>query len=309
MLAQETHSISSTNVRMDASARRSARLSRHAFVLATDGQSSANGAARVARLLAEREGVPLHIVGVVDGFPPARVGAYRPAGEAESALVVELRARIEEQLFVLGIPADESDVEIVVGRPDGAVDDIAKREHAPLTIVGRSGPGRLGRVLGLSTAFGMARRVSVPVLAVDPRTKGLPRVAVVGTNFGPASGAAARAALECLGPTGVLHLAHVRRVIPPIGMAALSADVAYEAELADRVSRVAETLNRPADGRIVEHVLIGSPAAQLLELAERHGADLIAVGMGRNRHHAGFAIGMVASRILAAGRGSVLVAP
>lgn len=68
MLAQETHSISSTNVRMDASARRSARLSRHAFVLATDGQSSANGAARVARLLAEREGVPLHIVGVVDGF-------------------------------------------------------------------------------------------------------------------------------------------------------------------------------------------------------------------------------------------------
>ena len=108
---------------------------------------------------------------------------------------------------MLGIPADASDIEIVVGRTDGAVDDIAKRAaRAAATIVGRSGPGRLGPSLGRSTAFGTALCVSVPVLAVDPRTKGLPRVAVVGTNFGQASGAAARAALECLGPTGVLHL-------------------------------------------------------------------------------------------------------
>ena len=60
-------------------------------------------------------------------------------------------------------------------------------------------------------------------------------------------------------------------------MAALSADVAYEAELADRVSRVAET-HPPAGGWTNRRdVRIRQSRAHLLELAERHGADLIAV--------------------------------
>jgi nucleotide-binding universal stress UspA family protein len=308
MLAQEGRTVSSEDVWMEASALRATRVSRHALLLGTDGRSSANGAVRVARLLVERDRAHLHVVGVVDGLPPASEGAYRPAGEAESAYVVEVRARIDEQLFVLGLPAEVSDIEIVVGRPDAAMGVIAKREHACLIIVGRSHRSWLGRVLGLSTALGAARHASVAVLAVDPRTKALPRVAVVGTDFGQASIAAGRATLECLGAKGVLHLAHVRQVVPAIGPGALSADAAYEVELADRVSSVAAAINAPADQRVVEHVLVGNPAHRLLELAGRQSADLIAVGIGGDHRLGAYAMGTVAARILAAGQRSVLLA-
>ena len=298
---------------MDASVLRAAWVyDVHAFVLGTDGQSSANGAVRMAHFLAEREGAPLHIVGVVDGLPPARVGAYRPAGEAESALVVELRARIEERLFMLGIRADASDIEIVVGHTDGALDDIAKRQHARLIFVGR-------RVRSARPIAGIIDRVR------DGSTRG-------GTRAGrrPASeGAAARrgggnglrsgqpccragSAFVALVPRGCSISYTFAGSSPPLASARSLWMLAYETELADRVSRVADALDAPTDGRIVEHVLYQVVRHhRLLAFAQapRRPISLPSASDGDHQLRRGAPQwASVAARILAAGRGSVLVA-
>jgi len=279
------------------------------IVLGTDGDSEAAGAIRLARLFSERDGTAIRVVGVLDRFPPASSGGERVGNRTETAKVGELRERIEYQLAGLGVPAGKWPVEIVVGRPDVALSDVAERERARLLLVGTSGQGLLGRVWGPSTVLSAARHARATVLAVRRHTSALPECAVVGIDFGSASIAAARAALDCLGPRGSLHVAYSRPVGSQIGTAALAAGVAYDEELAERLERVTAALSVPAGVRVTRHVLVGDAARQLLELAEREKADLIAVGTHGDHRLAAFMIGTTASRVLAADRASVLIAP
>lgn len=282
--------------------------SRYPVVVGTEARPDASGAVRVGHLLARRDGARLHVIGVLDALPPAGTGASRQANATESVRVADLRRRIEQQLRELGVPADERTIEIVIGRPDAALSDVAKREQSDLLLVGMGSHGVLGRLLGVSTALGAARYAHVPVLAVDPRAKALPRIAIVGTDFGEASLAAARAVVECLSPTGTIHLVYVRPVISRIGPGALSVDIAYETELVDRLRSLGAALRVPPGLRVVRHVLAGPPAQRLVELAERESADLIAVGAHGNGRLAAFMVGSTASRVLGAGQTSVLVA-
>jgi nucleotide-binding universal stress UspA family protein len=219
-----------------------------------------------------------------------------------------LLARIEHQLVELGVSPGSWPINIVVGRPGGALREIARRDDASLLLVGMQSRITLGRLFAGSTALGAAKDGWITVLAVDPQATALPSCAVVGTKFGQASSNAARAALTCMGASGSLHLVHARSLRSQIGPGALSADAAYAQEVADRLYGMAEWLRAPAGVRVECHALSGDPATRLVEVARQERADLIAVGAHGRGGFGAFLIGTTASRVLGARKSSVLIA-
>jgi len=229
--------------------------------------------------------------------------------DAEDARTAEgLLMRIENQLSAIGVPDGLWPVNVAIGRHADALGDMARAGRASLLLVGLNSGIPTGRIWGRSTAVAVAGKGSIRVLAVEPQAMTLPSCAVVGTVFGPASVNAARAALQCLGPSGSLHLVHVRPPMSHIGTGALSADAAYAQEIADRLQTMAAELGAPAGVRVRCYELCGDPARRLLEVAEQEHADLIAVGTHGRPALGEFLIRSAASRLLGRHRFSVLIA-
>jgi nucleotide-binding universal stress UspA family protein len=93
-----------------------------------------------------------------------------------------------------------------------------------------------------------------------------------------------------------------------IGAGALSADVAYAQEIADRLGSLVSALEVPAGVKVRCHDLSGDPASRLLEVARQEHADLIAVGTHEHPAFGAFLVGTVAARVLGVHRASVLIA-
>lgn len=278
------------------------------IVVGTCGTRDSNGAIRLAQLFAQRDKRAVYVVGVLDTD-------WRPASETgesgtnhEARTVEALLARIERQLVELGAPKGQWPVGIVGGERAGALGDIAGDDRASLLLIGLKSHIALERIWGRSTALAAANKGRRTVLAVDPLATALPTCAVVGTAFGPASKKAARAALECLGSSGSLHLVHVRPFLSQVGAGALSTDVAYAQEIADRLGCMVSALGAPAGVRVQCHDLSGDPARRLLEVTRQEHADLIAVGTHEGPAFGAFSVGTVASRVLGVHRASVLLA-
>ncbi len=250
----------------------------------------------------------MYVVGVLDTDWQSTYGTGEGSEPYDPRTAEALLARIERQLVELGVPAGHWPVGIVGGERAGALGDIAGNDRTSLLLVGLKSHIALARLWGRSTALGAASKGRRTVLAVDPLARALPTCAVVGTTFGPASENAARAALDCLGSSGSLHLVHVRPFMSQIGVGALSTDVAYAQEIADRLGSMVSALGAPPGVRVRCHDVSGDPASRLLELAQQEHADLIAVGTHDRPAFGAFLVGTVASRVLGVHRTSVLVA-
>jgi nucleotide-binding universal stress UspA family protein len=105
-------------------------------VLGSDGSEGAKVAVPVASELAERYGARVVIVHVVERIP-AKGGVHPVRADEE-----QVREDLDEQarqLVSQGIEAKLDVVEIVLGGPAHAIEDVAEREGAELIVVGRRG--------------------------------------------------------------------------------------------------------------------------------------------------------------------------
>ncbi|HEY0969427.1 MAG TPA: universal stress protein [Gemmatimonadales bacterium] len=174
--------------------------------------------------------------------------------------------------------------------------------------IGRHAP--MDRVFGSETALQTIRVADRPVLAVAPNFTGLPRRAVVAVDFSPASVRAVEEALSILDDGGKLSLVYVRP--RDIDLVRLGDEIVswYSGERVDELfDRLIAMLDVPPSVTIEQAVLAGEPSEQVMEHAERHGADLVAVGSSGLGFFDRLIVGSVATRILRRASVSVLVVP
>jgi nucleotide-binding universal stress UspA family protein len=215
---------------------------------------------------------------------------------------------------VLGRP-NEWPVHIALGTPAHEILRRAEAQGAALIVMGLRPHGALHRVFQDETTLAVARRARSPVLGVIPELRGLPRTAVVGVDFGPASIRAARAALDVLAsPTSgapvSLRLVYVDRNAGD----GEREDAAGEALIrrlgvASAFEQLVRELDAPPGVVVQWTVLNGEPGKELLAFATETHADLIAVGSLRHERVERWILGSVTTEVVRDGRCSVLVIP
>src|SRR5690606_33304568 len=151
----------------------------------------------------------------------------------------------------------------------------------------------------------------LPVLAVPESSDGgLPRRVAAAVDFSRFSRAAVTTAIRVSEAGAEVHVAHVLRA-PPADVEELAPD--WTGRLREQRGTQLEQWTKEwvegAGARPQSHLIEGDPAEQVLDLADRVGADLIATGS----HGMGFLgrllLGSVSTRILRGATCAVLVAP
>jgi nucleotide-binding universal stress UspA family protein len=226
----------------------------------------------------------------------------------------DVRARRQQFAAILGAP-NQWPVRIALGMPASEILRAAETHGSSLIVMGLRQHGLVDRALHDETTLTVARRARATVFGVVGELCGLPRTAVVGVDFGPASIRAARAALDVLarpvtGAAAALRLVYVN---PDVG------DGAREAAAGERLVRrlgvaagfeqLVRELNAPPEVTVDWTVLGGSASEALLTFATETNADLIAVGSLRHERVERWILGSVTTAIIRDGRCSVLVIP
>ena len=289
------------------------------LLVAIDGGPASLAASRVAAAIADARGAVPHAVRAYDTTPvaiPAPASALIAAADAligpevHAPAVREVRAEVAG---LVGRPVDWP-VHVALGTPAGVIVRTAAETGAALVVMGIRRHGVLDRLAHDETTLNVMRGAACPVLGVTPALTVLPRRAVVGVDFGPASVRAARAALDLLDADGTLVLAYVEPLAAEDDVPgesggdvvyALGVEAAFDRLAADLVAAAPVTVRRvrvPAvPGR---HV-----AEELLAVADAERADLIAVGSRRHDWLDRALLGSVTTDLARDGRHALLVVP
>jgi nucleotide-binding universal stress UspA family protein len=273
------------------------------ILFATHGVATADGAGRVAALLAARRGVTVTTACVLEP-PPLLDGGfaqtYVPSTEEVEVVRSSFRALVAEQMRRCGVSGT---LQVRTGLPPIEIATAAREMDAEIIALGLGRHGIVERALGSETALQLAQIARVPVLAVPAELTSFPRRVLAATDFSPTSLAGARATAQWLSKGDVLHLVYVAGEWH--GGYPLEQRVSAESVLA----AVARQIETPEGVVIEQSVVEGEPAPRLLELASTSMADLLVLGS----HGYGFwkrlTIGSVASKIIRLARIAVYVTP
>jgi universal stress protein E len=296
------------------------RLRYGPIVVAVTGEADGAAPVRVASALEQRFGSAVSAVQVLDvsdlplpiPLPSAFTFARELIGDAPYA--EDARARRRQFADWLGRP-NEWPVHISVGSAAYEILGYAERQEAGLIVMGLRRHGVVDRILRDETTLTVARRAHGVVLGVVPGLRGLPRRAIVGVDFGPASLRAARAAFDVLArPTPadapVIRLVYVDRS----GVEGAHEDTAGEALIKHlgveaAFVQLVQELDAPPGVRVECATRRGIVADELLACADESRADLIAIGSLRHERLERWILGSVTTEIVRDGRCSVLVVP
>jgi nucleotide-binding universal stress UspA family protein len=292
------------------------RLRCRPVVVAVTGAGDGAAPVRVAFALGQRFGSAISAIQVLDvsDLPNPLPAAFARELIGDVSYAEDARARRRQFSEWLGMP-NEWPVQIAVGSAAYQILGYAERQQAALIVMGLRHHGVVDRVLHDETTLTVARRAHSVVLGVAPKLQGLPRRAIVGIDFGPASIRAARAALDVLvrpGPTDtlVLRLVYVDRS----GVDGAHEDTAGEALIRHlgveaAFEQLARELGAPPGVRVEFVTRHGSVAEELLACTDESRADLIAIGSLRHERLERWILGSVTTEVVRDGRCSVLVIP
>jgi nucleotide-binding universal stress UspA family protein len=285
------------------------------ILVASDGKPQSIGALRMAAELAEVHRADVELIAVVEPFPVYGTGTTDVVAitwhEVQHAGEQALLQAVLDQLAEVGPGASGWTVTVEVGLPARTIVQKAERIDASLIVVGLGSHDLADRCFGTEMALRVMRLSHVPVLAVPAHVSALPRKALLAMDFTELGADAARAAALLLAPAGELHLVHV--VADAVPALPRSDGQEWFQQYQEALVRVlvdfGGTLDRGPACRLEAHVLQGDPARQILRLAEKLGAELIAAGS----HGSGFLgrmlMGSVSSRLVRNATCPVLIAP
>jgi len=280
------------------------------IMVGSDGTAAGGAACRAGRMLADRTGTEVCVVGVVEPIPTisAEVAVAPVPAEAEAAMRAELREQIVLQIAATG-DSREWPVEVRHGAPALTIATRAHELHARAIVLGLGRHQLPNRIFGTETALQVLRLADVPVLAVPPTFTQLPRRALVAVDFSAVSLRAARLAVALFPDLITLDLVHVTAPLGP-AVVATPWDSEYGVRLKEAWQGFIQALALPTASPVVQELTVKGRAAEaLLSHAAEVGADLIVVGS----HGRGFIermiVGSVATRILRGAQVSVLAVP
>jgi nucleotide-binding universal stress UspA family protein len=273
------------------------------ILFATHGNATADGAGRIAALVASRFGVTLTTACVLEpprildgGFAPA----YVPSPEEVATVRSSFRSLVAEQMRRCGVTGT---LQMRTGSASMEIAMAAREMNADLIVLGLGRHGIIDRALGDETALQLVQIASVPVLAVPDSMKSLPKHILAATDLSPTSIASAKATAKWLTKGDVLHLVYVAGEWH--GGFPLEQRVSAENVLSTLATRI-----EAPEGVVIESSVVeGDPATRLLELATTTMTDLLVLGS----HGYGFwkrlTIGSVASKIMRLTQAAVYVTP
>jgi nucleotide-binding universal stress UspA family protein len=298
-------------------------MSYRRIMVPLDGSDFAVQSLPVAEELARRSGAELVLVGVHPGLPPGPTGRVpEPLARADREVAEAERQALEREAERLRGEGIEAQAELEEGP---VVDTLCARarESADLVVMATHGRGRLTRFWLGSTADGMVRQCSVPILLVRPEgdgDAGTPAVEIRdlllpldGSRVAESVLAPATELARVLGARVTLLQVVVPVMNPGFGVSDFPEGVdqalvePMESEAEEYVADVADRLAE--EGLEVETRVIRYPdaAAAILESAEELGTDLVAMathGRGGVRR---LLLGSVADKVIRAGETPVLV--
>ncbi len=281
-------------------------------VLATKGSVDSSSAFAVAQLIARRTNRKLEIISVVEpviyyNLPPeVQPASFALDAQSTAEREVDIKGPFAQRI----VPGVNWSADVILGQTATEVCDAARSLDATFIVVGASPHRRLRRVVAGHKAAQILHRSASPVLSVAPWLKALPKNVVAAIDFHPASVRAAEAALLLMDEGSRLTLVHV---IPPnyIFPAAVVTDPILRESIQTEMEKVARALRAQAGDRVVIDtvVLDGDAASEVLTLAEKLDADLIAVGTQAGSAFRRFLVGSVATEVFHAALCSVLASP
>ncbi len=288
-----------------------------AIVVSVSGEADGAAPVRVAAALSARYGSAVSAIQVLDTsqVPSPLPYAFGVARDLIGDKPYEADVRERRRQFTQWLDREvDWPVRVEVGIPSAEILKYADSQNAGLIVLGLRRHWILDRMLRDETTLHVAQRARCAVLAIVPALRELPRQAIVGVDFGPASARAARAALDVLA-TGasaedpaVLRLVYVDRnndtresTAGENVIARLGVNAAFQ--------QLIEQLQPPVGVRLEPVIRRGAPAEELLTYAEEVGADLIAVGSLRYERLDRWLLGSVTTTVVRDGRCSVLVLP
>lgn len=285
-------------------------------LLATDGSDAADGAILMAHALGGTIAATVGVLAVLVPSRPSPSFQHRndpmePAsGDPDDERLLEHRwLDIRQQIDRLTDGRTAWPIDIRTGTPFNVIAREIARRQPSLVIMG------LRRHVGAvdpardETTLQVIRRSQVPVLAVPATHTRLPRTVIAAVDFSRASLHAARTALGLMQAGGRLLLTHVRPELSYCPEQIEGWSAIYSHGIADAFNRLQVELTAP-EGVSVETIFLdGAVAPEILSLAQRVGADLIASGSHRHTFVNRMLLGRVTTALVREAQCSLLITP
>ena len=280
------------------------------IVAGVDGSRESIAALRTAAAIARRRNCCLHVMMVLTPFPSYRInpGSELGADDIEQLRIGLKDAELHDLLESLE-PEESWTRQVTIGDPARLLVSVAERRGADLLVVGRSRHGIIDRIIGEETSLKAMRMSAVPVLAVCEEID-RPNAVVVATDFLESSTRAARVALELLKSEGTLYLVYVDLPVEifPNGFA-LPGESRFPGDAVARFRRLIGELAAPPGVLVQQTILNGAPTHEIIEFAQRVGADLIAAGTHSHSRLDRLLLGSVATGLVRNAPCGVLITP
>lgn len=279
-------------------------------VLVAAGGHDVAAAVRAGARVAERLGREMTILSLIEPLP-AELWDSDGASPGGTFFEERVAERRHELARIVDPRTDEADwpVEILAGDVPHSLARVARERQVPLIVMGIGRHRPIDRLLGADTVMRTVRVADCPVLAVAGSLAIAPASAAVGMDFSRASVYAAQAAAALLAPGATLHLVHVWQPSSADDEASSRNDDVYRRHLPDRFRRLIASLALPASVQVKCEVREGQPAERLVDFAEAHHIDLIAVGRNGRGLVQRLLVGGVAEHVMRSAGCSVLIAP
>jgi nucleotide-binding universal stress UspA family protein len=186
--------------------------------------------------------------------------------------------RVRKQVTDLSGRTREWKIEVRDGDPSQLIARTARELKARVIAIGLGHHQLLDRLFGGETALHVLRQARTPVLAVPPDFDSLPERLVIATDFSPESVSAARIALRLFDTVTSVHVVHVapRLDLHPDAFAAWM--TVFRDGVGPAFDRLRHDLEMASGVEVTTETLNGKPSRELLEYAEKAGADLIVTG-------------------------------
>ena len=274
---------------------RPARETPRGLLIATDGRAEADGAVIIGQSLAVRDNEPAELLMV------------RSLDDDDERRNEDDRRLADQRARTTNFTREEWPLSIAYGRRGSTIAEIAEAGRHRLIVMGLYEHPRQDRWLGRETVLEVVREASRPVLALNARGRTIPRRAMVATDFGASSLAAARETVRLLGRSGELFLTHVTPRIPvPFDSDSIDS---FEQTPEEKLGALQACLGIPRGVETHLVLLRGNPVDEMLAFAYERGLELIATGSHGASLVSGARIGGVPTALLRAAKCSVLVVP
>jgi len=315
MPSYDTASADTASARHPASARPYSTLEPvFPLLVAIADDDRAAAAIRMAAILARRRGAVPTVIRALGANQ--KVGRTTPS--LESAVAKDLLSqeyRDESRASLQRLVADVAGevlwrVETAQRPPLDAIVEQSRLIRAELIVMGLRHRGLLNRALSRDLLHAVVRSTQLPVLAVTPGLRELPRRIVVGIDFGEASIRAAAIARNLLAPDGEMHLIHVSPDFPdttdewlvPIHRRGTN-------WIRQELDHLIESLCPTSGMTLTSEVVDGDVTLSIEGCARRLNADLLAVGNDSPSRLDQFVSGTVSMALAHEARWSMLVVP